>query len=168
MSRFRSHAARQREKCLFVCCCVDSLLSGQPAHETCTLGQRHLTLIWFCVSMSTVHKQLRPATQVDIVIVSCSCFAPTPSMAAMLVNRFKMRRDVLTYNLSGMGCSSSLICVDMAKHLLKVRPAARCLCASACLIAPCRAWAARCARRHGHGRSHGHGQAPAEGARQPD
>ena len=58
--------------------------------------------------------------QVDIVIVSCSCFAPTPSMAAMLVNHFKMRRDVLTYNLSGMGCSSSLICVDMAKHLLKV------------------------------------------------
>ena len=60
--------------------------------------------------------------QVDIVIVSCSCFAPTPSMAAMLVNHFKMRRDVLTYNLSGMGCSSSLICVDMAKHLLKVQP----------------------------------------------
>lgn len=62
------------------------------------------------------------ALQVDIVIVSCSCFAPTPSMAAMLVNHFKMRQDVLTYNLSGMGCSSSLICVDMAKHLLKVLP----------------------------------------------
>ncbi|KAK9838154.1 hypothetical protein WJX81_004882 [Elliptochloris bilobata] len=60
--------------------------------------------------------------EVDIVIVSCSCFAPTPSMAAMLVNHFKMRRDVLTYNLSGMGCSSSLICVDMAKHLLKALP----------------------------------------------
>lgn len=62
------------------------------------------------------------ASQVDVVIVSCSCFAPTPSMAAMLVNHFKMRQDVLTYNLSGMGCSSSLICVDMAKHLLKVLP----------------------------------------------
>ena len=59
--------------------------------------------------------------QIDIVIVSCSCFAPTPSMAAMIVNHFKLRRDVLTYNLSGMGCSSSLICIDMVKHLLKVR-----------------------------------------------
>ena len=58
--------------------------------------------------------------QIDIVIVSCSCFAPTPSMAAMIVNHFKLRRDVLTYNLSGMGCSSSLICIDMVKHLLKV------------------------------------------------
>ena len=63
---------------------------------------------------------LTQSMQVDAVMVSCSCFAPTPSMAAMLVNRFKFREDVLTYNLSGMGCSSSLICVDLAKHLLKV------------------------------------------------
>ena len=60
--------------------------------------------------------------QIGVVIVSCSCFAPTPSMAAMLVNKFSMRNDVLTYNLSGMGCSSSLVCVDMASHLLKALP----------------------------------------------
>ena len=42
-------------------------------------------------------------------------------MAAMITNHFKLRRDVLTYNLSGMGCSSSLICIDLVKHLLKVR-----------------------------------------------
>jgi len=60
------------------------------------------------------------------VIVSCSCYAPTPSMAACLVNRFRMRRDVLTYHLAGMGCSSSLVCVDLAKRLLqaRARPAA--------------------------------------------
>ena len=60
--------------------------------------------------------------QIGIVIVSCSCFAPTPSMAAMLVNKFKMHTSVLTYNLSGMGCSSSVVCVDMAGHLLKALP----------------------------------------------
>ena len=43
-------------------------------------------------------------------------------MAAMLVNRFKLRSDVLTYNFSGMGCSSSLICVDLAKHMLRALP----------------------------------------------
>ena len=43
-------------------------------------------------------------------------------MAAMLVNKFKMRSSVLTYNLSGMGCSSSVVCVDMASHLLKALP----------------------------------------------
>ena len=73
-------------------------------------------------------KPLTPAChrQVDAVMVSCSCFAPTPSMAAMLVNRFRFREDVLTYNLSGMGCSSSLVCVDLAKHLLKVPTSSCC------------------------------------------
>ena len=55
------------------------------------------------------------------MIVSCSCYAPTPSMAACLVNRFRMRPDVLTYHLAGMGCSSSLVCVDLAKRLLQAR-----------------------------------------------
>jgi 3-ketoacyl-CoA synthase len=64
---------------------------------------------------------------IDIVITSCSCFAPTPSMAAMLVNRFKMRRDVLTYSMAGMGCSSSLVCIDLAKHLLQALPNKRVL-----------------------------------------
>ncbi len=64
---------------------------------------------------------MRPCAQVDIVIVSCSCYAPTPSMAACLVNRFRMRTDVLTYHLAGMGCSSSLVCVDLAKRLLQAR-----------------------------------------------
>ena len=61
------------------------------------------------------------SAQVDIVIVSCSCFSPTPSLAAMVVNHFDMRESTLTYNLGGMGCSSSVIAVDLAKHLLTVR-----------------------------------------------
>ena len=36
----------------------------------------------------------------------------------MLVNRFKMRADVVSYNLGGMGCSASVIAVDLAKRLL--------------------------------------------------
>ncbi len=59
--------------------------------------------------------------QIDIVVVSCSCYAPTPSMAACLVNKFGMRADVLTYQLAGMGCGSSTVCVDMVKRLLTVR-----------------------------------------------
>ena len=70
------------------------------------------------------------------MVVSCSCFAPTPSMAAMLVNHFKLRRDVLTYNLSGMGCSSSLISVDLVKHLLKVSSCLS-LFFSACMMSFC-------------------------------
>ena len=69
----------------------------------------------------------RDPKEIDVVITSCSCFAPTPSMAAMLVNKFRMRRDVLTYSMAGMGCSSSLVCIDLAKHLLQALPNRRIL-----------------------------------------
>lgn len=39
---------------------------------------------------------------VDILIVNCSLFAPTPSLAAMIMNKYKMREDTDSYNLSGM------------------------------------------------------------------
>ena len=59
--------------------------------------------------------------QVDILIVVCSCFAPTPSLASMIVNHFKMRTDVLSHNLAGMGCSGGVVALDMAKQFLQVR-----------------------------------------------
>jgi 3-ketoacyl-CoA synthase len=56
---------------------------------------------------------------IGIVIVNCSLFCPTPSLSAMLVNRFRMRSDVLSFNLGGMGCSASVISVDLARRLLR-------------------------------------------------
>ncbi|KAL2328958.1 hypothetical protein Fmac_022385 [Flemingia macrophylla] len=55
---------------------------------------------------------------IKIVIVNCSLFNPTPSLTAMIVNRYKMGCDVMTYNLGGMGCSAGLIAIDLAKNLL--------------------------------------------------
>ena len=38
----------------------------------------------------------------------------------MLVHHFKMRPSVITYNLSGMGCSAGIISLGLAKELLQV------------------------------------------------
>ena len=57
--------------------------------------------------------------QVDIVIVNCSLFNPTPSLSAMVVNHFGMRPDIKSYNLSGMGCSAGIISIGLAKELLQ-------------------------------------------------
>ncbi|XP_020276971.1 3-ketoacyl-CoA synthase 11-like isoform X2 [Asparagus officinalis] len=59
---------------------------------------------------------------IDILIVNCSLFSPTPSLAEMILNRYKLREDVICHNLSGMGCSAGLISVELAKQLLKVHP----------------------------------------------
>ncbi|XP_059442306.1 3-ketoacyl-CoA synthase 2-like [Corylus avellana] len=59
---------------------------------------------------------------IGILVVNCSIFNPTPSLSAMVVNRYKLRGNILSYNLAGMGCSAGLISVDLAKRLLQVQP----------------------------------------------
>lgn len=66
--------------------------------------------------------------QVDILIVNCSLFNPTPSLSAMIVNHFKFKSNVITYNLSGMGCSAGVIAVSLARELLQVTITAHCSC----------------------------------------
>ena len=56
----------------------------------------------------------------DILIVNCSLFNPTPSLSAMVVNHFRMRPDIKSYNLSGMGCSAGIISIGLARELLQV------------------------------------------------
>uniref|UniRef100_A0A6V7QVD8 FAE domain-containing protein n=1 Tax=Ananas comosus var. bracteatus TaxID=296719 RepID=A0A6V7QVD8_ANACO len=59
---------------------------------------------------------------IGILVVNCSLFNPTPSLSAMIVNRFKLRGNIRSYNLGGMGCSASVIAVDLAKDLLQAHP----------------------------------------------
>lgn len=37
-----------------------------------------------------------------------------------MINKYKMRSDIKSFNLSGMGCSASLISIELAKDLLQV------------------------------------------------
>ncbi|KAL3536657.1 hypothetical protein ACH5RR_000023 [Cinchona calisaya] len=59
---------------------------------------------------------------IGILVVNCSLFNPTPSLSSMIVNHYKLRTDIKSYNLGGMGCSAGLISLDLAKHLLQGNP----------------------------------------------
>lgn len=59
---------------------------------------------------------------IGILIVNCSLFNPTPSLSSMIVNHYKLRTDIKSFNLGGMGCSAGLISIDLAKHLLQANP----------------------------------------------
>ncbi|XP_019413280.1 PREDICTED: 3-ketoacyl-CoA synthase 4-like isoform X2 [Lupinus angustifolius] len=57
---------------------------------------------------------------IGILVVNCSLFNPTPSLSAMIVNKYKLRGNIRSYNLGGMGCSAGVIAIDLAKDLLQV------------------------------------------------
>ncbi|KAJ9551727.1 hypothetical protein OSB04_015772 [Centaurea solstitialis] len=63
--------------------------------------------------------KLKPK-DIGILVVNCSLFNPTPSLSAMIVNKYKLRGNIKTFNLGGMGCSAGVIAVDLAKDMLQV------------------------------------------------
>ena len=76
-----------------------------------------------CSSLQRLLDQtgVRPK-DIDILVVNCSLFSPTPSLCAMVANKFGCRTNIKTFNLSGMGCSASLLAVDLASELLQNNP----------------------------------------------
>ncbi|KVI11877.1 3-ketoacyl-CoA synthase 10-like [Cynara cardunculus var. scolymus] len=64
---------------------------------------------------------IRPK-DVGVLVVNCSIFNPTPSLSAMVVNHYKMRGNIMSFNLGGMGCSAGIIAVDLARDMLQSNP----------------------------------------------
>ncbi|MFQ6630257.1 hypothetical protein Gotur_007334 [Gossypium turneri] len=57
---------------------------------------------------------------IGILVVNCSLFNPTPSLSAMIINKYKLRGNIRSFNLGGMGCSAGVIAIDLAKDMLQV------------------------------------------------
>lgn len=66
-----------------------------------------------------INTNLNPK-EIGILVVNCSLFNPTPSLSSMIVNKYKLRSNIRSFNLGGMGCSAGVIAIDLARDLLRV------------------------------------------------
>ncbi|VFQ99938.1 unnamed protein product [Cuscuta campestris] len=107
-----------------------------PPTPTLEASREEAEAVIFSAVDSLMRKTGITPKEVDILIVNCSLFSPTPSLSAMVVNRYKMRSNVKSFNLSGMGCSAGLISVDLARDLLQLYPNSNALVVSTEIITP--------------------------------
>jgi 3-ketoacyl-CoA synthase len=92
--------------------------------------------VMFPIVQEVLDKSGLTPRDIDFLVVNCSLFVPTPSLCAMLCNKFHFKEDLRSYNLGGMGCSANVISVDLAKQLLQNQPGARALVVSTEIITP--------------------------------
>lgn len=79
------------------------------------------TVIFDCVRNVLAQTNTK-AKDINILVINCSLFSPTPSLCSMVINEFGMRSDISSYNLSGMGCSAGIISIELVKNLLAAKP----------------------------------------------
>lgn len=87
-------------------------------HHQDSIKEVHMVL--FPIMDDLLAKTKLSPSDIDILIVNCSGFCPSPSLSSIVINKYSMRSDIKTFNLSGMGCSASALGIDLAQNLLRV------------------------------------------------
>lgn len=96
-------------------------LHGKETDRSIEASRKEAETVISDVVESALRKAKLHPRDVDVLIINCSLFSPTPSLCAMVISKFGMRQDIQSFNLSGMGCGASLISVGLAKDLLQRR-----------------------------------------------
>ncbi|KAK4483149.1 hypothetical protein RD792_010329 [Penstemon davidsonii] len=95
------------------------VLEGREASPTLKDGILEMDEFFF----NTIDKLLKRTqispSEIDVLVVNISMLATAPSLSSRIINYFKMREDIKVYNLTGMGCSASLISINIVQYILR-------------------------------------------------
>ncbi|XP_038706227.1 3-ketoacyl-CoA synthase 6-like [Tripterygium wilfordii] len=116
--------------------CLPPAIHYIPPMPTMASARGEAELVIFSAMDSLFQKTCLKPKDIDFLIVNCSLFSPTPSLSAMVINKYKLRSNTKSFNLSGMGCSAGLISIDLARDLLQVHPNSNAVVVSTEIITP--------------------------------
>jgi len=98
---------------------IVQVLKGKPRDKSINASREEAETVIFDIVEKALKKAKLEPKDIDVLVINCSLFSPTPSLCASVITHFKMKSDILSYNLSGMGCGASLLAVDLAKNTLR-------------------------------------------------
>ncbi|KAL8049773.1 hypothetical protein ABFX02_06G041100 [Erythranthe guttata] len=113
MAKVLAHSGQGEQTYLPPCI---HIIPPKSSHRE-AINEVHIAL--FPVFEDLLSKTKISPAEIDVLIVNCSGFCPAPSLSSIIVNKYSMRDDVKSFNISGMGCSASALAIDMAHNILK-------------------------------------------------
>ncbi|KAI8539133.1 hypothetical protein RHMOL_Rhmol09G0157400 [Rhododendron molle] len=116
--------------------CLPPAIHYLPPEPSMAAAREEAQMVIFSAMDTLLKKTSLKPKDIDILIVNCSLFSPTPSLSAMVVNKYKLRSNIKSFNLSGMGCSAGLISIDLARDLLQVHPNSNAVIVSTEILTP--------------------------------
>ncbi|KAI5401914.1 3-ketoacyl-CoA synthase 19, variant 3 [Lathyrus oleraceus] len=99
--------------------CPKNVLEGREACPNLKDTYEEIDEIMFDTLDGLFKRTCFSPSEIDILVVNVSLFSPIPSLTARIINRYKMREDVKVFNLAGMGCSASVVAIDLVQQLFK-------------------------------------------------
>lgn len=74
--------------------------------------------------------------EIDVLVVNVALLSSLPSLTSRIINHYKMRDDIKSFDLAGMGCSASLISINLVQNIFKCKQNALAIVVSSESIAP--------------------------------
>ncbi|KAK3029984.1 hypothetical protein RJ639_038083 [Escallonia herrerae] len=91
-----------------------------PSENSFGSTTNEIETVLFSIVQALLTKHNINPRSIDILIINCSLVNRTPSLSAMVINKFRFRSNVKSFNLTGMGCSAGILSISLARDLLKV------------------------------------------------
>ncbi|XP_054807604.1 3-ketoacyl-CoA synthase 10-like [Prosopis cineraria] len=85
-------------------------------------ARQEVSMVMFGAVKDLLESTKVKPSNIRILVVNCGILNTTPSLSSMIINHFKLRHDIHSFNLGGMGCSAGIIAVDLARDLLHAYP----------------------------------------------
>lgn len=95
------------------------VVEGRENNPTLNDGITEMEEFFFDSIGKLLDRSRVPPSEIHILVVNISMIACLPSLSASIINRYKLREDLKVVNLTGMGCSASLISIDVVRNMFR-------------------------------------------------